>query len=84
MDHFELDIRLFSLLREQVGAPTVRLVVPAGATVGDVPRLLRAAEPRLAPFLEVCRVAVNLAFAPDGQPLAPGDEVGLIPPVGGG
>ncbi|MEB3330004.1 MAG: MoaD/ThiS family protein [Candidatus Sericytochromatia bacterium] len=82
-DH-ELEIRLFSLLREQVGASAVRVRVPAGTTVGALPRLLREAEPRLAPFLEVSRVAVNRTFAPAGQALMPGDEVALIPPVGGG
>jgi molybdopterin converting factor subunit 1 len=83
-DDHEFEVRLFSLLREQVGAPSVRLRVPTGTTVAGLSRLLREAEPRLAPFLEVSRVAVNLAFAPAEQALARGDEVALIPPVGGG
>ena len=79
-----LRVRLFALLREQVGREAVDVMLPHGATVADLSRYLRAAEPRLAPFLEVSRVAVNLAFAPGNQVLEPGDAVALIPPVGGG
>jgi molybdopterin converting factor subunit 1 len=79
-----LRVRLFALLREQVGQEAVDVMLPQGATVAELTRYLRAAEPRLAPFLEVSRVAVNLAFAPANQVLEPGDAVALIPPVGGG
>lgn len=33
---------------------------------------------------EACRLAVNHAFVQGEQPLAPGDELALIPPVSGG
>ena len=29
-------------------------------------------------------IAVNRAYAQDGQPLAPGDEIAVIPPLSGG
>lgn len=83
-DAIHLEVRLFALLREQVGADAVRLSVPPGTTVRALAGLLRAAEPRLAPFLEVSRVAVNLTFAPADKVLEAGDAVALIPPVGGG
>ncbi|MEB3196800.1 MAG: MoaD/ThiS family protein [Candidatus Sericytochromatia bacterium] len=81
---FQLSVKLFALLREQVGHAALTLELPVGTCVRDLAQHLRAAEPRLTPFLEVSRVAVNLAFAPPEQVLQPSDEVALIPPVGGG
>lgn len=81
---FPLEVRLFALIREKVGREMIALDVPAGTTVKGLAALLRVAEPAVAPYLEASRVAVNLAFAPRGQVLVPGDAVALIPPVGGG
>lgn len=41
-------------------------------------------EPALADALRTARFAVNHSFAPDSQPIAPGDEVALIGMVSGG
>lgn len=81
---FPLRVRLFALIREKVGREAIALELPAGTTVGELGACLRAAEPAVAPYLEASRVAVNLAFARPDQVLAPGDDVALIPPVGGG
>lgn len=79
-----LSVRLFALIREKVGRDAIALTLPAGTTVRELAGHLRAAEPAVAPYLEASRVAVNLAFAPPDQALAAGDDVALIPPVGGG
>lgn len=84
MADIALNVRLFALIREKVGRDAIAVTVPAGTTVRDLPARLREAEPLVAPFLEASRVAVNLAFAPPDQALAAGDDVALIPPVGGG
>ncbi len=34
--------------------------------------------------LRAVMIAVNRAYAADGQPLAPGDEIAIIPPLSGG
>lgn len=81
---FPLTVRLFALIREKVGREAIALEIPAGLTVGELPARLREAEPAVAPYLEASRVAVNLTFARPEQVLAPGDDVALIPPVGGG
>ena len=81
---FALEVRLFALIREKVGREAIALSVPTGTTVGELAARLRAAEPAVAPYLEASRVAVNLAFARPDRVLAPGDDVALIPPVGGG
>lgn len=79
-----LNVRLFALIREKVGREAIALEVPAGTTVGDLAARLREAEPAVAPYLEASRVAVNLAFARPDHVIAAGDDVALIPPVGGG
>ena len=40
--------------------------------------------PVIADLLPRCAVAVNHEYATDDQPLHPGDEVAIIPPVSGG
>lgn len=83
-EFISLNVRLFALIREEVGREAIALDVPTGTTVAGLASHLRVAEPAVAPFLEASRVAVNLAFAPLAQVLAAGDDVALIPPVGGG
>jgi molybdopterin converting factor small subunit len=69
-----LRVLLFAHLRDRLG-PVVDVELPDGATVAN----LRARLP-----IEGCRVAVNLAFAEDGDVIPPGAEVAAIPPVSGG
>lgn len=79
-----LQVKLFAALREHAGAERLQLDVPDGTTADGLKRLVRGVEPALAPYLEATRVAVNLAFALPDQVLQAGDDVALIPPVGGG
>lgn len=67
-------VLLFAHLRDRLG-PAVTMELPDGATVGE----LRARLP-----IEGCRVAVDLAFADDGDVIPVGAEVAVIPPVSGG
>jgi molybdopterin converting factor subunit 1 len=75
----KLRVMLFASLRERAGADRVELELPAGALVGD-------ALDRLAWLTGGVRVvmAVNREYAEPDQPLVPGDELALIPPVSGG
>jgi MoaE-MoaD fusion protein len=72
-----VSVRLFAGLRERAGSSHVDVELPEGATVGD---LLAALE--LAP--RSCVAAINREYADAGAPIAPGDEVALVPPVSGG
>jgi molybdopterin synthase catalytic subunit len=78
-------VRLFASLRERAGTDRLRLVLPAGATVGEALDLL-AASPRLAGALprESLVLAVNRRYASERETLRPGDELALIPPIAGG
>jgi molybdopterin synthase catalytic subunit len=72
-------VRLFAMLRERAGTDAVELDLPSGASAADV----------LAELGELTRevpvvLAVNQEYATPETPLAPGDELALIPPVSGG
>ncbi|MFM8561548.1 MAG: molybdenum cofactor biosynthesis protein [Solirubrobacterales bacterium] len=75
----ELRVRLFAVVRERAGAGEITVERPEGATVADLRRELA---PVTGPV--ECLVAVNREYAADESPLAPGDEVALVPPVSGG
>jgi len=72
-------VRLFAMLRERAGRDVLELDLPEGARVSDA---LQAVDD-LAGGLPLV-LAVNRQYAPPEQPLAPGDELALIPPVSGG
>jgi len=78
----------FAGARDAVGAAEVDLALDVasgrGATAADVLRLACARFPALSPYKSCIRVAVNGTYATDTTPVAPGDEVALIPPVAGG
>jgi molybdopterin converting factor subunit 1 len=76
-------VLLFAGLAEAVGRRELEL--PADerpATVGQLEVVVRELAPQLARAR--FRVAVNRAYAHEGDPLHPGDEIALIPPVSGG
>lgn len=77
-------MRLFGPAREVVGADQVEVDLQAGATAGAVLAALAASHPGLEGLLPRSRVAVNLAYVDAGTRLAPGDEIAIVPPVGGG
>jgi molybdopterin synthase catalytic subunit len=75
----EVTVRLFAMLRERAGAAEVVLELPDGARVSDA----LAALDELAAGLPLV-MALNREYAGPGAPLAPGDELALIPPGSGG
>ncbi len=77
-------VRLFGNVREIVGSAEIEMPAAPGATTGSLLSALIGAHPRLAPWREYLRVAVNQEYAPGETPVSPGDEVAVIPPVSGG
>jgi molybdopterin synthase catalytic subunit len=77
-------MKLFGPAREAAGAGSVALNLPAGATAADAMAELAGAHPALAALLPRSRVAVNLEYVDARTPLASGDEIAILPPVGGG
>jgi len=75
--------RLFARLREQAGAESETLELPAGSTLSDVYEALRLEHPALPARVSV-RAALNQEFSDWTAEVADGDEVAFIPPVSGG
>lgn len=75
----QVTVRLFAQLRERAGASELSIELPEGARVQDAIDELGG----LAAGLPVV-MAVNREYADGDAPLAPGDELALIPPVSGG
>jgi molybdopterin converting factor subunit 1 len=72
-------VRLFAMLRERAGTGELELDLPEGAVVRDALEQLT----EIAAGMPVV-MAVNREYADEDAPLAPGDELALIPPVSGG
>lgn len=79
---FAAPILLFARYADALGA-SVTVSLPDGATAGDVVAAVRAlaGAENLPP---APLVAVNSRYAAPSDPVRPGDEVALIPPVAGG
>jgi molybdopterin synthase catalytic subunit len=81
---FDLSVRLFAGLREAVGSERISVRLAEGACVRDLVDELARAHETLARHRGRFAVAVNLEVAREETVLRPGDEVALLPPVGGG
>lgn len=77
-------VKLFATLKDRAGADQVEVAIDAPATVGALLTALGEAYPALAPSLPTALAAVNQEFAFAHEPIEPGDEIALFPPVSGG
>jgi molybdopterin converting factor small subunit len=74
----------FARLRELLGFGERALSVAAGTTVDALWQQLVSDAPALAPLRASTRFARNGALVAAGMLLSDGDEIALLPPVGGG
>lgn len=79
----EVRVLAFAGLRDLLGAER-RLTLAPGATLADAFDALVAEVPALAGHRASTRLARNGTLAPATTPVEPGDELALLPPVGGG
>lgn len=79
-----VDVKLFAVARQRIGASRVALDLPEAATVADLKRGLAESCPELAPLLPTLMIAVDSEYADDHRVIPPGAEVAAIPPVSGG
>lgn len=77
-------IAAFAGLRELLAGSAPELELPAGACVGDAWSALELRHPALALLAPSTRLARNGRLAAAADPLSDGDELALLPPVGGG
>ena len=80
----KVQVRLFAALREVTGMAQVVQELPAGAGVQDLMDALAKQYPALRPQLGAVRAAINRRYASLQAELRDGDEIALVPPVGGG
>ncbi len=74
-------VRVFAAYADILGSDQTVVTVPDPATAGAVRTAIARLSPRLPPRPII---AVNETYATDDVPIAPGDEVAVIPPVAGG
>ena len=75
---------LFASYRDLAGTSELSVVLPESARVGDLVASLRGRGGSWGRLPAEPAVAVNMEYATLAHPLRDGDEVALIPPVGGG
>ena len=76
-------VLLFASYAVAIGANSLALELPPGATVGDVVTHVQAL-PGAARLPQNPLVAVNERYAKRDRAIVAGDEVAIIPPVAGG
>jgi molybdopterin synthase sulfur carrier subunit len=75
----------FAAVRELVGRAEESVELPEGVrTVAQFAAWLPSFHAELSGRMASVRIARNEAFAADGDEVAPGDVLALIPPVAGG
>jgi molybdopterin synthase catalytic subunit len=79
-----ITVRLFARLADLASTRETTLEVGEGLTAGDAFLLLAKRYPALDGFGGSLMYARNQEYVPPETPLAPGDELALIPPVSGG
>ncbi|HAF70488.1 MAG: Molybdopterin converting factor, subunit 1 [Acetothermia bacterium 64_32] len=80
----KVKVLLFADLREVAGQGELALELPEGSTVGGMLRAIEGIYPALAGRLPQVKVAVGRRLAGPEAVIRPGEEVALLPPVGGG
>ncbi len=79
-----LRILAFARVRELLGKHVCEIPFRAGMSVGDAWRALRDRQPNISEAEHGLRFARNGRIAQAGERLDDGDEIALLPPVGGG
>ena len=77
-----ITVRLFSVLREDLGTDQLQLSTEEAPTTDDLLDVLRVKYPLLQS--KKIAVAVNEQYVRENHPLNDGDEVALLTPVSGG
>ena len=80
----KINVKLFAVARERVGASAVEVELAPQATVHQLRGALVEQYPTLRDVVPHVRFAVNSEYAGDTTTISPKSEVAVIPPVSGG
>lgn len=78
-----VEVQLFASLKEHLGE-TIVLDVPEPVTVARLLQHFGEVHPRFKTAVPHLSVAVDLTYARPEDPIGPGQEVAIFPPVSGG
>ena len=79
-----IEVLLFGAAADRAGTRRVQLAVESPTTLAEVWPLLAERHPGLSSMRDALAFAVNGEYAKMAEPVAPGDEVAVLPPVSGG
>jgi len=82
--YMDIHVKFFAAPREALGESEIEVTVPDGTTVAEVIDRLVERYPVLSAHTRFLSVAVNRAYVSVQTEVHDGDEVALLPPVGGG
>lgn len=77
-------VLLFGAAADRAGLRQTELPMDDDATLGDLWPVLVDQYPGLVPMRDTLAFAVNGEYARMEDPVSPGDEVAVLPPVSGG
>lgn len=79
-----LTVQLFASIRDAAGREEVVVELPEDASASDLKLEIARQLPAVQPHIESAAVVINHRVARPLDPIHPGDEVALLPPVSGG
>jgi molybdopterin converting factor small subunit len=79
-----LTVQLFASIRDAAGREEVVVDLPEDASAADLKGEIARQMPAVEPHMESAAVVINHRVARPHDPIRPGDEVALLPPVSGG
>ncbi len=79
-----IEVLLFGAAADRAGTRKVRMEIEETTTLREVWPLLAESYPKLSSMRDTLAFAVNGEYARMDEPVAPGDEVAVLPPVSGG
>ena len=79
-----IEVLLFGAAADRAGTRRVQLEVEQPTTLAEVWPLLAERHPGLSSMRDTLAFAVNGEYAKMDEPVDPGDEVAVLPPVSGG
>lgn len=80
----KVKLKFFALFRELAGLREIDKDVKKGSRVDDLLQELLEEYPALKKYKDEILVSVNKNYASEDTELKEGDEVAILPPVGGG
>ncbi len=77
-------VKFFGAAADLAGTREAEMPVREGSTLGDLWNEIAIRHPEIVPMKDSLAYAINDEYARWTDPVKPGDEIALLPPVSGG